>query len=53
MTYEVQLAALKSDADTWDQTSSTLLDASTDAWGLNLGEYELSWAAETVGLTTT
>jgi hypothetical protein len=53
MTYEVQLAALKSDADTWDQTSSDLLNACTNAWGLNLGEYELSWAAETVGLTTT
>ena len=53
MTYEVQLAALKTDADTWDQTSSTLLTASNSAWGLNLGEYELSWAAEAVGLTTT
>ncbi len=53
MTYEVQLAALKTDADTWDQTSSTLLSASTSAWGLSLGEYELSWAAEAVGLTTT
>jgi hypothetical protein len=53
MTYEVQLAALKADADTWDQTSSRLLTASTDAWGLSLGEYELSWAAEAVGLTTT
>jgi len=53
MTYEVQLAALKSDADTWDETSSTLLTACNSAWGLSLGEYELSWAAETVGLTTT
>ena len=53
MTYEVQLAALKSDADTWDETSSTLITAENTAWGLNLGEYELSWAAETVGLTTT
>ena len=53
MTYEVQLRALKTDADTWDQTSSDLLNAGTNAWGLNLGEYELSWAAETVGLTTT
>ena len=53
MTYEVQLAALKSDADMWDETSSTLLNACTDAWALNLGEYELSWAAEVVGLTTT
>lgn len=53
MTYEVQLEALKTDADMWEQTSSTLLDASTNAWGLNLGEYELSWAAEVVGLTDT
>lgn len=53
MTYEVQLAALKTDADMWDQTSSDLLTACTSAWGLNLGEYELSWAAEVVGLTTT
>jgi len=53
MTYEVQLAALKSDADTWDETSSTLLTACNSAWSLSLGEYELSWAAEAVGLTTT
>ena len=53
MTYEVQLEALKTDADMWDQTSSTLLNAATNAWGLNLGEYELSWAAEVVGLTDT
>jgi hypothetical protein len=53
MTYEVQLEALKTDADMWDETSSTLLNASTNAWGLNLGEYELSWAAEVVGLTDT
>jgi hypothetical protein len=53
MTYEVQLAALKSDADTWDETSSTLLTAENNAWSQTLGEYELSWAAEVVGLTTT
>jgi hypothetical protein len=53
MTYEVQLEALKADADMWDETSSTLLDASTNAWSLNLHEYELSWAAEVVGLTDT
>jgi hypothetical protein len=49
----VQLEALKTDADMWDQTSTTLLNACTNAWGLDLGEYELSWAAEVVGLTDT
>ena len=53
MTYEVQLAALKTDADMWDQTSDALLTAENNAWSQNLGEYELSWAAEAVGLTTT
>ena len=33
MTYEVQLAALKTDADTWDQTSSTLLTAEQQRLG--------------------
>ena len=51
MTYEVQLQALKKDADTWDTTSSTLFTAENSAWGLTLGETELSWAAATVGLT--
>ena len=53
MTYEVQLKALKTDADMWDHTSDTLLTAENSAWSLTLGEYELSWAAEAVGLTTT
>lgn len=52
MTYEVQLAALKKDADLWSSTSDTLLTAENSAWGLTLGENEMSWAAEVVGLTT-
>jgi hypothetical protein len=51
MTYEVQLRALKTDADMWDSTSDTLLTAENAAWGLLLGEPELSWAAAVVGLT--
>ncbi len=53
MTYEVQLKALKTDSDMWDTTSGTLLTAENAAWGLLLGESELSWAAAVVGLTDT
>ncbi len=53
MTYEVQLRALKSDSDMWNTTSDTLLTAENAAWGLTLGESELSWAAAVVGLTDT
>lgn len=53
MTYEVQLEALKKDANMWQQTSDDLWKAENSAWGLNLTVHELSWAAETVGLTET
>jgi len=53
MTYEVALEALASDATMWDDTSTTLLTASTSAWDQSLGVSELSWAADVVGLNTT
>lgn len=53
MTLQADLQALETDANTWDDVSSTLSSAAGTATGLHLGTPQLSWAAEVTGLTST
>ncbi len=53
MTYTVALEALAGDATIWDETSTTLADASTEASGLTLTDDDLSFAGTESGVTST
>lgn len=53
MTLQTDLQALETDAQTWDDVSSTLSTAAPKATDLSLTVGELSWAADVTGLATT